>query len=322
MKQLILKLLGAAFIALCITGNIAAQQKEKLGDNDEVIIKKKSDKDTKVIVEIKDGQVFVNGKAVEDFDDDNVSVRKRRITVRDGRSLALRGVAASPFRSSTWNFDNDNWAMAGNSNKAMLGVSTEKDEEGVKIMGISESSAAEKAGLKKGDIITKINDDVIENPAALSTTIGKYKPEEKVKVTFKRNNKTNTATATLLKREEMEIAIAPPHSFDVFENGDMNFDAFDMYTKPRLGIKAQDTEEGKGVKVLEVDDESAAAKAGVKEGDIITSFNGNNVNSADELMDAAKDVKNKSNFKINILRDGKTQEVEVKIPKKLKTASL
>jgi serine protease Do len=101
-------------------------------------------------------------------------------------------------------------------------------------------------------------------------------------------------------------------------------DAFswDSRRQPRLGIKAQDTEDGKGVKVLDVDEESAAEKAGIKEGDVITKFDGKEVNSAADLAEGARAGKDKPSFKINLLRDGKPQEVEVKIPKKLKTANL
>jgi serine protease Do len=93
-------------------------------------------------------------------------------------------------------------------------------------------------------------------------------------------------------------------------------------SKPKLGIKAQDTEDGKGVKVLDVDDESAAEKAGIKEGDIITRFDGKEVNSANDLSEGARAAKDKVSIKVNLLRDGKTQEIEIKIPKKLKTANL
>jgi serine protease Do len=92
--------------------------------------------------------------------------------------------------------------------------------------------------------------------------------------------------------------------------------------KPRLGIKAQDMEEGKGVKVLEVGDESAAEKAGIKEGDIITRFDGKDVNSATDLAELARTSKDKPSIKVSIIRDGKTQEIDIRIPKKLRTADL
>ncbi len=91
---------------------------------------------------------------------------------------------------------------------------------------------------------------------------------------------------------------------------------------PRLGIKAQDTEDGKGVKVLDVDDASTAEKAGVKEGDVITEFDGKTVNSATELANAAREAKDKNLMKVKLNRDGKSQELDIKIPKKLKTANL
>ena len=93
----------------------------------------------------------------------------------------------------------------------------------------------------------------------------------------------------------------------------------------RLGIHAQDTEDGKGVKVLDVDDETSASKAGIMEGDIITKFDGQEVNSATRLAELARDAQNdkaKTSIKVNLLRAGKAMEVEVKGPRKLRTADL
>jgi serine protease Do len=59
--------------------------------------------------------------------------------------------------------------------------------------------------------------------------------------------------------------------------------------KPRLGIEIQDVEEGKGVKILDVDDDTPAAKAGLKKDDIISELNGKSINSVDELQSALKE---------------------------------
>jgi len=111
-----------------------------------------------------------------------------------------------------------------------------------------------------------------------------------------------------------------------FSPDDLNPDqAFSYAFKPRIGIKAQDTENDKGVKVLEVDSDSPADKAGIKEDDLITSFDGIEVSSADQLAKLsrdAKDAKDKSSMKIQLKRGGKSQTIEIKIPKKLKTANL
>jgi serine protease Do len=115
----------------------------------------------------------------------------------------------------------------------------------------------------------------------------------------------------------------PNLNFDWKDNDNFNRSYSYSYNgRPRLGIKAQDTEDGKGVKVLDVDGESAAEKAGIKKDDLITEFDGKKVTNTDELASAARESKEKPAIKITFNRDGKSQTVEIKTPKKLKTANL
>jgi serine protease Do len=74
--------------------------------------------------------------------------------------------------------------------------------------------------------------------------------------------------------------------------------------------------------VLNVDDEGNGAKAGIQEEDIITEVDGKAVNNADEIARIMRDSKDKASVKFKIQRDGKSQTLDVKIPKKLKTAEL
>lgn len=348
MRQYFVKIAGLSALILLLHSPGFAQKSEdqdttgnKLNDYDEIIIKRKSDKDAKVNVEIKDGQVFVNGKPVSEFEDDNISVRKKKARVMDGRSffygpgeeaLVAPHIAIaprSPFRNrGGWNYGENGLE---NANRAFLGVSSEKTGEngGAKIREVTKASAAEKAGLKAGDVITRVDEIKIENPEDLTAAIHKYKPENKITLTYKRDGKEQKTTATLGKFKgvttqnynfsmpEMKSfdfrGLIPPENLPGFSWSDNG---------PRLGIKAQDTEDGKGVKVLDVDDESAAGKAGIKEGDIITRFDGKEVNSATELAGLARESKGKPSIKIGLTRDGKSHEIEVKVPKKLKTANL
>ncbi len=307
-------------------------KKEKMNEYEEIIIKRKGDKDGKVTIEIKDGEVKVNGKTIDDYDDANISVR-RRTTPRIA-------IAASPsrFRSAdafghggSWNYSGDAEMFYSNSNRAFLGVSSEEEDGGAKIISVTENSAAAKAGLKKGDVITKIGEHDVDGPSDLTKAIGKFKPEEKVTIVYKRDGKEVKTTATLGKNKSSVssfgymtpgVDIAPMAPMQGFEWNDKGGQHYFGNMRPRLGIKAQDTEEGKGVKVLDVADESLAEKAGIKEGDIITEFDGKTINSADELAEAAQEAKEKSSMKVQLTRDGKSQTVEIKIPKKLKTANL
>lgn len=323
-----------------------------LRDYDEIIIKRKSDKDAKVTIEIKNGEILIDGKPASDYQDNDLSVRKRKIRIRDGRTLAYVGpdgdwvapkaptepdapdephiyMTPSPFRDGggAWNYEGKKMRTA---NSAFLGVSSEKAAEGdgAMIKDISDSSAAQKAGLKKGDIIVKVDDISVDNPEELSEAIHKYKPQDKVTITFYRDHKKQQVTATLGKSHKttqtFQYNMPDMQGFDFKEMMPPmeNFRDFRFKGQPRLGIHAQDTEDGKGVKVLEVDDESAAAKAGIKEGDIITRFDGKEVNSTSALVESAQASKSKPSIHINLLRDGKPLDLEVKTPRKLRTADL
>ena len=242
----------------------------------------------------------------------------------------------SPFRTGNWSYDSDEFPGV-DSKRAFLGVSSERAENGGAVVTqVTKESAAEKIGLKKGDVITKIDEMSIDNPEALSKVIHKYKPENKVVVTYKRDGKEQKATATLGKMKmdygsfDDMVRISPsPMIAPVPPMGAYNYRGltgprvYVNYSKgPRIGIKAQDTDDDKGAKVLDVDEDSPADKAGIKEGDIITQFDGKNITNAEGLAEMAKSSKTKSAFKVKIIRGGKTQDIEVKIPKKLKTADL
>ena len=301
---------------------------------DEIIIRHKTDKDAKVTIEIKDGQTFINGKPASEYSDANLSISKRKFKTLDGDSYVFIDgdkdltMAPSPFRrGGTWSY-NGKTIMG---NKAFLGVTSLKPEngpDGAKIGEVSPGSAAEKAGLKQGDLITKVDDITIDGPESLSDAIARYKPEDKVTITFTRDGKQQKATAVLGKNNNMKVYgldMAP--NTEIYRNfkGTMprNFNyRFNFDNNPRLGIHAQDTEDGKGVKILDVDDESAAAKAGLKEGDIITRFDGKEVNSATDLAQIARDNRTKPSVHVDLLRGGKSMSLDVKIPRKLKTADL
>lgn len=65
--------------------------------------------------------------------------------------------------------------------------------------GIVDGSPAFKAGLKEGDIITKINNDQITESQTLTTLVSKYVPGTQVQITYIRDGKTKTASVTLEK---------------------------------------------------------------------------------------------------------------------------
>jgi serine protease Do len=320
-------ILKSGFIlALALTvSQVFAQNKLKSqrdeNKSEDIIIRKKGNSNEKLTIVIDGDKVTVNGKPVDDYKSDDVEI------THSDDMLSSLAFAGPTGMGRNFNMLRDDLMSEIHSNKAFLGVMTKKSEEGAQITGVTKESAAEKAGLKEGDIIIKINNDKITDANGLYKAIAKYKPQDKINVTYKRTGKESTVAVVLTENKGVRA-----YSWKNGDNDDFNFRMappspvpFNNYfwgDKPRLGVEVQDTEDGKGVKVLDVDGDEAASKAGLKEDDIITQVNGKNITSVDDLEKNMKDVKKGDSLKITFLRNGTSQTAEIKFPKDLKTTDL
>jgi serine protease Do len=320
-------IIGAAFSLNFLMLHAQNSENEKKSTDENIIIHKKDSVKEKITVVIDGDNITVNGKPIDDFTSNDIDIIKQKQDM-DDNAIAFGYGSMPPIAPGAPQFKvlRDDMMRNVKSNQAFLGVMTDKTEQGAKITDVTEGSAAEKAGLKEGDIITKIGEDKVTGPDDLYKAVGKHKPDEKVTITYLRNGKQATANATLGKADQMKVYSwnAPNGSFNYNFNKDFNHDyAFGWNDKPRLGISAQDTEDGNGVKILDIDDDdSPAAKAGLKEDDIITQVNGKAITSTEDLRESVKDVKKGDTVKITFKRNNQTQTVDVKFPKELKTIDL
>jgi serine protease Do len=327
----------------------------------EIIIRSKGDNNKKVTVEINGEKITINGKPIAEFKDDDITINKRNIMVFDGKNRMM----FEPRDMEVF-FDGPmKGRLQTSSSSAFLGVSTAVINEdkndtkpnGAAITNITSGSAAEKAGLKVDDIITKIDDTKIASPLDLTEAIAAKKPKDVVTVTYKRDGKETTTKATLGERKGSfastysfsgprgdvrsfsmpRIEVQPRElnrslerleelkalkGFDMNGLGQMDNFNFAFSNRPKIGLKIQDVEEGSGVKVLGTEEESPAEKAGLKKDDIITEINGKVVNNTDDARELLKPEENKNNYTIKAKRNGTAMSFDVKIPKKLKTANL
>ena len=76
------------------------------------------------------------------------------------------------------------------------------------------------------------------------------------------------------------------------------------------------------MKVLEVEENSASAAAGMQKDDIVTEIGGAKVNNTDDVREQLMENADKKTYTIKALRNGKEMNFEIKIPKKLKTVNL
>ncbi|MEE4198255.1 MAG: Do family serine endopeptidase [Bacteroidales bacterium] len=145
--------------------------------------------------------------------------------------------------------------------------------EGVFIAGVTDDGAAKEAGLKSGDVILQINDVKINSIAELTAQIGRYRPGEKVNITIKRDR----------KKKQIEVILRNMHGTTKIIKADeylailgANFQKLNPNDKRRLGIET-------GVKVVDIKDNGALKKAGVKEGFVITYIQGEKISHIDDI---------------------------------------
>lgn len=72
-----------------------------------------------------------------------------------------------------------------------------KDGEGIFVTDVAANGSAKAAGIQKGDFITKINGVTVETGPQLQEQVARFKPGDKVTVTYVRNGKENTVNMTL-----------------------------------------------------------------------------------------------------------------------------
>jgi serine protease Do len=140
--------------------------------------------------------------------------------------------------------------------------------------------------------------------------ISKHNPNDKVTVTYIRDGKTKTLAASLGKNDIQKERIFRFNREDYMKmemfpfggNGNGNFKVFHKNLKTKMVLKVQDVEEGNGVKVLEVDENSPADKAGLLKGDIITDINGEAIKTLDDLKKKTKICESRRNVQNKIFK--------------------
>lgn len=96
-------------------------------------------------------------------------------------------------------------------------------------------------------------------------------------------------------------------NFPFFDDRDFHQD-FDL-NKPKLGIRISEIESQSGVLINEVMPDTPAEKAGLKEGDIIVSIEGEKVKKPADVIDHISTLDFDDEIKLDILRDGEYQEI-------------
>merc|ERR1711871_801902 len=90
--------------------------------------------------------------------------------------------------------------MGGHASRGWLGIGVGNQNNKVIVSSIYDSTPAQKFGLRKGDIIHKIDGEKISNSEELIRTIGKYRSNDKIAILIERNGIKKTISVTLGER--------------------------------------------------------------------------------------------------------------------------
>jgi S1-C subfamily serine protease len=150
-----------------------------------------------------------------------------------------------------------------------------KLSEGSYVDSLVANSAAAKAGILPGDVITEINNAEVQKSSDLMEQVGRHSPGDEVTVAVDRNGKSMTFEVRLADRNG-EFKLATKEEMDIMDILGATFEELDEESAEKLGIEG-------GVKIKELENGLLKNQTSVSEGFIITGINHKKVTSVDDI---------------------------------------
>jgi serine protease Do len=179
--------------------------------------------------------------------------------------------------------------------------------EGVLVNEIFEGDPAARAGIKPGDIITKVDGKAVETPNMLSRLIATLPPGATARIEVVRDGQRRLLPVPLSERQEMPVVAALP---------------LPSRSEVKLGLDVQELtselagkfklKESAGVLVAKVDRGSVAEAEGLREGDLIKEVNRVEVTSVNAFTTAVLKAKRGDTILLRVLRETRAFYVVLK----------
>jgi|SRR5579872_5669088 len=199
-----------------------------------------------------------------------------------------------------------------------------KEEHGAEVTSVDADSPAAKAGIKVGDVVLEYNGQRVEGSEQLVRFVRETPPGRQVKLLISRNGATQTAMATTASKAANNF---------VWNSEDFKFKMPAIPDMPRtlmmwqsrtLGVESESLNSQlaeyfgakEGVLVRSVIKGSAAEKAGIKAGDVITRIGAQKVSSPNEISRALHSLSSTKAIPVTIVRERKETTVNVTIEEK------
>jgi serine protease Do len=305
-------------------------------------------------------------KLIKIFPEDSLDMSRKNLVLTIALMVAVGAIAggvvyaqeASVPKTESWEAlvaDTQEWQEPNARNfsffldgGAFLGIGTEDiskdnmarygmhDVRGVGVTEITKDSPAEKAGLRKDDVILRFDGEAVTSVRKLTRLVSEHAPDQTVRITISRAGAEQELSATLAKHKfENVFGSTFPRvlqrrgdsddSFRVFPNGNWPPSigggegpfVWSLGANRRIGVSTQTlskqladyfgVKDG-GALITSVTDNSPAAKAGLKAGDVITAIDGEKVAAPGDVTKGLN-KKETGDVTLTIIRDHNTRTV-------------
>lgn len=178
--------------------------------------------------------------------------------------------------------------------------------KGALIAEVAPSTPAADAGLKAGDIILSVNGEEVDSSTTLPRLIGRVNPGEEADLAVLRNGERVEKTVTVGDWPEEARAGASGDARDPQSRLGISVAPLEQEQLERLELDS-------GVRVVQVDPAGAAAKAGVRAGDIIVSLDQQDIASPEQLAEVISQVEGNRAVPLRLYRDGRSLFVALRL---------
>jgi Trypsin-like serine proteases, typically periplasmic, contain C-terminal PDZ domain len=180
---------------------------------------------------------------------------------------------------------------------------------GALVSEVTPKSPSEKAGVKTGDVITVVNGKKVSDSRGLRLMIGSMSPGTKVQLEVNREGQSKTFNVELTEMPAgvtEEGAEASPEESAQTEKATVfgGVAIADITDDIRSALNL--SKEIKGAVIAEIDSESPAAKAGLREGDVIQEVNKQPVKNAKDLVAISKKLRPNEKILIRVWSQGRS----------------
>jgi serine protease Do len=204
-----------------------------------------------------------------------------------------------------------------------IGISIEDERDrGAIVRNIEPNSPAEKAGLKEGDVILEFNKQEVVGVQQLTRLVRETPVGRSVDVKVRRNNqeqtfKVTTERSPMFRSGRIELNLPDVHVLTdrvirdlprvqvntVYVQGGIQVEQMTDQLRDFFGVFTNN-----GVLVTSVDRGSAAEKAGIKAGDVVTTIDGKTIRNPGDF---GREMRAESKPLLKIIRDKKEREIRL-----------